>query len=348
MAAVKDIMLFTLVHDFFKVHLPIQRGSSSHTIKSYKTALDNLFDFVKSKKGIRLADITFAMIDRHMIAAFLDNVEKSGCSISTRNLRLNSIRAFYAYAAKVDPTAVILRDEIRKVPLKKSDEPDAVEYMSEAAVKAVLDAPDTSYKKGVRDQFLMLIFYDTAARITEVRKIKLCDIRLGETPTVTLHGKGGKTRIVPLSEKAVLHFNNYISIFHASEGKYSERFLFYSPRQGSKKPLGETTIRDLMDAYCNAAKKICDDVPDSINPHLWRHSRAMHLYQRGMDLTLLSQWLGHADLEATLVYAHADTEHKRKAIEAAVSPDSPLKSFVNPERFTVDDDELLKRLYGLR
>ena len=74
----------------------------------------------------------------------------------------------------------------------------------------------------------------------------------------------------------------------------------------------------------------------------------MHLYQHGMDLTLISQWLGHADLETTLIYAHADTEHKRKAIEAAVPPDSPLKSFVNPERFTVNDDELLKRLYGLR
>jgi hypothetical protein len=67
-----------------------------------------------------------------------------------------------------------------------------------------------------------------------------------------------------------------------------------------------------------------------------------------MDLTLVSQWLGHANLETTLVYAHADTEHKRKAIEAAVPDDSPMKEFVNPSRFTVDDDEQLRRLYGLR
>jgi site-specific recombinase XerD len=100
--------------------------------------------------------------------------------------------------------------------------------------------------------------------------------------------------------------------------------------------------------YGVSAKKKCAEVPDNVHPHLWRHTRAMHLYQHGMDLTLVSQWLGHANLETTLIYAHADTEHKRKAIEAAVPDDSPLKSFTNADRYTVSDDETLKRLYGLR
>jgi len=104
MAIVKDIMLFTLVHDFFKVYLPEQRGSSPHTIKSYRISLNALLDFVKTKKDINLADITFMMIDRHMLTAFLDSVEAGGCGVSIRNLRLNCIRAFYAYAAKIEPT----------------------------------------------------------------------------------------------------------------------------------------------------------------------------------------------------------------------------------------------------
>ena len=74
----------------------------------------------------------------------------------------------------------------------------------------------------------------------------------------------------------------------------------------------------------------------------------MHLYQHGMDLTLLAQWLGHANLDTVLIYAHADTEHKRRAIEAAVPQNSPLKSFTNADRFTVSDDDILKRLYGLK
>lgn len=345
MAVVKDTMLYTLIHDYFKVYMPKQQGASSHTIKSYKFTINALLDFVKTQKSIRLADITFKMIDRHMLAKFLDSIEDAGNSIVTRNLRLNCIRAFYKYAAKMEPTVVIFQDEIRKVPLKKSAEADVVEYMSEAAVKAILSAPDTTTEKGLRDQFLMMFFYDTAARIDEVQKIELHHLRFGKAPTVTLHGKGGKMRIVPLSEKTVQHFHNYASVFHQGVNLYSSRPLFYG--RCTTKPIGATTIRELMTLHCIAAKETCFEVPEKIHPHLWRHSRAMHLYQNGMDLTLVSQWLGHSQLETTLRYAHADTEHKRKAIEAAVSEDSPLKAHINSERFIVDDDTLLKRLYGL-
>ena len=74
----------------------------------------------------------------------------------------------------------------------------------------------------------------------------------------------------------------------------------------------------------------------------------MHLYQEGMDLTLVSQWLGHSQLETTQIYAHADTEHKRKAIEAATLQDNPLHSKLNSARYTVTDEETLKKLAGLK
>ena len=74
----------------------------------------------------------------------------------------------------------------------------------------------------------------------------------------------------------------------------------------------------------------------------------MHLYQRGMDLTLISQWLGHSKLETTLIYAHADTEKKRRAIEKASDPNGPLSDHLDSARYTVSDEEQLKRLYGLR
>jgi len=74
----------------------------------------------------------------------------------------------------------------------------------------------------------------------------------------------------------------------------------------------------------------------------------MHLYQGGMDLTLVSQWLGHANLETSQIYAHADTEHKRKAIAAATPSGDPLHAKLSPERFTITDDDTLKRLTGLR
>lgn len=149
-------------------------------------------------------------------------------------------------------------------------------------------------------------------------------------------------------KKTMGHFENYVKIFHPNENEYSEDPLFYSIARKNLSALDESSVRKLVYTYGNAAKKICPEMPETIHPHMLRHSRAMHLYQHGMDLTLISQWLGHAQLETTLIYAHADTEQKRKAIEQATPMDSPLKNRLNSEKYQVTDDEVLKRLYGLK
>jgi site-specific recombinase XerD len=345
---VKDPVFFGLYRDFFNSYIPKQRGGSPHTKKAYKTALDDLLAFVKQKKQLQFADITFEAIDSSALTEFLDSIEERGNSVATRNHRLACVRAFYKYAAKIEPLAVPFRAEIMKVPIKKTNTSDVVNYMSEAEVKSVLGQPDVTTGKGLRNQFILLMFYDTGARISEIRNIKVRDVKFGGQPTVKLFGKGNKERIVPISDRTAEHVVNYLSVFHPNATQYSDDYLFYVEHNGRKDPIGATTLRDMMTKYCDIAHDSGDAAPGKIYPHLWRHSRAMHLYQHGMDLTLVSQWLGHADLETTLTYAHADTEHKRKAIEAAVPDDSPIKEFVNPARFTVDDDEELRRLYGIR
>ena len=97
--------------------------------------------------------------------------------------------------------------------------------------------------------------------------------------------------------------------------------------------------------YVDSARAKCPEIPERVHPHLWRHTRAMHLYQHGMDLTLVSQWLGHANLETTLIYAYADTEHKRQAITRALGDNAAPG--VDLANYTVNDEELLKLLYGL-
>ena len=348
MIMVKDTVLFTLIHDFFKVYLPNQRRCSEHTIKAYRTSLEALLDFVKMRSGVELHQITFEMIDNKIFADYLDSVEEKGCSISTRNHHRNRICAFYKYSAKMEPTVVIYCDEIYKVPTKASDKPDIISYMSEAAVKAILAQPDTTTIRGLRDQFLMVLLYDTGARIQEIMDIRIRDMRTGVTPMVTLHGKGGKTRVVPLMEKTAHGYLSYLKAFHPNADVYSERFLFYVTQNGKDNRMHHDTARKFIQGYGTCARNYCSEVPDNVHPHLWRHTRAMHLYQHGMDLTLISQWLGHSKLETTLIYAKADTEKKRKAIEKATDPNSPLRDRLNAERYMVTDDELLKQLYGLR
>jgi site-specific recombinase XerD len=340
--------LFSLIRDYLTHYLPLERKFSLNTIRSYQKTLELLLDYVKKQKNVPLAKVTFEMIDRHMLSSFLDYLEKErGCSPTTRNHRLHSIRAFYAYSAENNITTIVHYEEILKVGVAKVA-PKLIEHMSEDAVKAILSEPDISTQKGLRDMFLMLFLYKTGARIQEALDVKLCDIQFGKCPNVTLTGKGSKTRSIPLREITVEHLKEYIKKFHSNEGIYSNAHLFYTVRGGIKKRMTEDNARDLIRKHGIKARENCTEVPENVHPHLFRHSCAMSLYQSGVHLTLISEWLGHANFETTLVYAHADTEIKRKAIEKAIPKDTPLAEHSNAERYKVDDEDVLKRLCGLR
>ena len=341
--------LFPLVHDYLKIYLPTQRNVSPNTIRSYRKALEELLDYVKDCKQISLGEVTFDHLTTDVILSFLEYLEmEKDCSVPTRNTRFAAIRAFMDYAADRDLTLVANLNKLKKVPFKKSDTTVAVDYMSMAAITAIIEQPDTSMPKGLRDQFLMILLYDTGARVQEILNIRLCDLQLTHLPKVTLFGKGRKTRIVPLIEKTVLHLKKYLLAFHADTVAPTDLPLFYSVTHGEKHPLTPRMAQYILQKHGEQARHICQEVPEKVHPHLFRHSRAMHLYQEGMDLTLVSQWLGHSQLETTQIYAHADTEHKRLAIANATSPDNPLYSKLNSARYIISDEDTLKKLTGLR
>ena len=160
---------------------------------------------------------------------------------------------------------------------------------------------------------------------------------------MTLHGKGGKIRVVPLMKDTVQHLDNYMGVFHKGESVFSTEWLFYVERKGSRSAMCDDTARLRIQKYTELARENCPDVRNG-SSHLWRHTRAMHLYQHGMDLTMISQWLGHKQVETTLIYAYADTEAKRKAIEKAMGTGLAGTESVN---YTVSDEDMLRRLYGL-
>jgi Site-specific recombinase XerD len=340
--------LFDFIHGYLKIYLPRQRKVSQNTIRSYREAIELLVDFIKDKNKIPLGDVTFEMIKFETLSEYLDYLENErGCSISTRNSRLAAIRAFFKYVSEKDVTTVSIFKEIKKIPVKNPDTVQCVKYMSEDAIAAIISQPDTSKLKGLRDRFFMMLLYDTGARVQELIDIKLQDFRYGKTPTLTLWGKPNKKqRTVPLMEKTVLHLHQYLDVFHQNR-KNENNPLFYVITHGQMHQLSDDCIRKFLKRYGESARTSCIEVPENIHPHLFRHSRAMHLYQHGMDLTLVSQWLGHVNLETTLIYSHADTEHKRRAIEKATSngEDTPIN--ISPKRFTINDEIELKRLTGL-
>lgn len=342
----KNPLLFKLIHSFLTEYLPNQRGCSRNTINSYRIALNIFVSFAARENEIPLSELTFDVLNRELTSKFMRHLEVvKHNEIRTCNHRLTCIRSFFQYVSMMEPTLTIFLSEIEKVPTKSIPK-HTVEHMSETAVSTILSMPDVTTEKGIRDQFLMVMLYDTGARIQEILSLKVEDIHLGNTPTILVTGKGNKRRSIPLMEQTIKQFSRYMNIFHPHSD--SKEYLFYIVQKDCRQKMSDDNVRKLLRKYGEEARQICLEVPINIYPHLWRHSRAMHLYQHGMDLTLISQWLGHAHLETTLIYAHADTEHKRQAIQKATPSDSPIHLNGGSERFCIDDETLLRKLYGLK
>ena len=346
MGKVKDEQLFMLIRNFLEIYLPTYRHAGENTVKSYRTGLNQYLDYVSSKKQISRFAVTGAMFSYDMVTEYLHwlSVDRK-VSSATCNNRLAVIRAFISYASACKPEYIDLKSRLSQIKGKKNDQFGKVDYMSEAAVKALMEAPDVSTTAGLTDQFMMVMLYDTGARIQEILSLRLCDLKIDKTPTAIIHGKGGKTRIVPLMPETVKHLKKYLSVLHPDEHMHSESYLFFTRHKGQKVQMCDDTARYRIQRYAAAAKENCPDVPDNPHPHMWRHTRAMHLYQHGMDLERISQWLGHSQLETTLIYAHSDTEDKRKAIAAALG--DGVTGQLNNAPYTVDDEEILRKLYGL-
>ena len=213
MGKVKDEQLFTLLRDFLLVYLPNQRKASSNTVKAYRTTLNQFLKYTAEQKNISVLSVTSGMVTYEMVNSYLDwlSAEKNAAP-ATRNNRLAAIRAFISYAAACRPEYISIASGLAAIGIQKNDRFAKVDYMSEEAVKTLLAEPDTRTEIGERDQFLMIFLYDTGARIQEVLDVKICDIKVDRTPTVTLHGKGKKTRIVPLMKDTVKHLQNYMKV----------------------------------------------------------------------------------------------------------------------------------------
>lgn len=346
MGIVRDERLFRLIRDFLTVYLPKQKSCSENTVKAYKEAINLFFDYVKLATGLSLADITFEKMTSQIILEFLDWLENTrGCSVSTRNHRLSCIRSFYKYAGNMDMTVTAYLSEVQKVPIKKPPSSQPVKYFSEDALKIILDQPDTNTLNGIRNLFYMILLYDTGARNQEILDLKVSDLHAsGKNPYVLVTGKGRKTRLVPIMQKTVEHFHRYENLFGMRQAITDP--LFYVIRKGVKQKMSDDNVSKFIKAYGNSARSVSNLVPENLHPHMFRHARATHLYRGGMPLALVSEWLGHAQLETTLIYAYADTNMKREAIEKATNKSSPLiNADVKP--MWQNDDSMIKRLYGL-
>ena len=241
-------------------------------------------------------------------AGFLDHSEKERhVSIGTRNCRLAALRSFFCFVADREPLAAGQCAEVLRIPIKRGPR-RRIDYLESAEVAAILAEPNRQTLEGQRDHALLALLYNTGARIQEALDLCPQAVRLESPAHVRLVGKGRKERLCPIwPETAEL-----LTALLRRQPRASNEAIFVN-RYG--RPLGASGFRFQLRQYVQAAaKKVPTLAEKRVSPHLFRHSAAVHLVAAGVDITVIHSWMGHAHLDTTNLYAQANLETKRQAL----------------------------------
>lgn len=307
--------------------LPGQRNVSTNTIKAYRDVFKQLLLYMDSEFKIKPEYLTFSKINSETIRNFLSWLECTrGVGINTRNQRLAAIHSFYRYAQSERPEILFECQKILGIPFKKRQQA-TIKHLTQENLRLLLEQPSITTKRGRRDLVMMVTLYDTGARIQELIDLKVCDVRISKPATVTLTGKGNKRRTVPIMDKTKDLLEKYMKEHHLLENGKQNYPLFFNSRIH---PFTRPGVNYILEKYFAIAKESNANVifPESIHPHMLRHTKAFHLLESGVNLIYIRDFLGHVNVATTEVYLRADTELKRKALESmyidVVSQDIPV------------------------
>ncbi len=182
-------------------------------------------------------------------------------------------------------------------------------YLNLDEIKHLLEVPDYRSKKGIRDLCILTTLYETGSRVQEIIDIKFYDVTLQFPAVILLHGKGNEERLVPISKDVVSIISKYANMYSIKTNDY-----LFQNAQGNK--LTRNGVQYIVTKNILIAKKRYPKYfKGKISNHTFRHSKSMHLLEAGVNLIYIRDFLGHTSVTTTEIYAKANTEIKRKAIE---------------------------------
>ncbi|NCB71820.1 MAG: integrase, partial [Clostridia bacterium] len=292
-----NVFFFLYSYDFLEMYLP-DCGRSTHTIESYRDTLTLFKRFVTTVKGLDIRRFTFNACSCDFVFSFLDWLKEKGSIDTTRNHRLEGLKGYLDYCAYRNVAIESIASQIEAVkpyPTTKPEKP----VLTDAQMSLILrQAPDD--RAGRRNTILLLLLYETAARVSEIVNLRVSDLHLDQPECyVKLSGKGKKERIVPLVDKLPSILNSYVQGYPIPLGT---DILFYSMHGGKPERLSSRSVEAILKQYADAARIQDPTIPSKVHPHMLRRSKATYLYQHGMALEQVSTLLGHSQLETTRVY----------------------------------------------
>ena len=273
--------------DAYLTHLRVERRLADHTLESYSRDLQRLGAFAAGiEKPVQ-------RLDRRDLERFVDALMNEGLSPRSVARMVASVRGFYRFAVLTQHLDANPADDLQA----PRAWPALPKFLGVAEVERLIQQPDTSTPRGLRDRALIEVLYATGMRVSELIHLRASDLNL-EAGYLSCTGKGNKQRLVPIGEQAVAWLTKYIHQGRpALVGKRASPWLFVNAKQGGS--LSRVGFWKILKAYGLKA-----GLPRSLSPHVLRHSFATHLLEHGADLRSIQMMLGHADLSTTQIYTH--------------------------------------------
>jgi site-specific recombinase XerD len=252
-------------------------------------------------------------LDAPQVLAFLDDLERQrGNTTRTRNHRRAAIRSFLRYAA-ANPVLLPIVQRVLAIPAKRFERA-SVGYLTREQIQSILDSPDAATSSGQRDRVLLMLLYNTGARVSELAGLRIHDVSLESRRSVHIRGKGRKNRSVPLWRETVKMLRSWL---RQLDGAPDSPLL---PNARGNPMTRSGIAQRLKIAVNRATSKNPTLQAVRISPHIIRHTTAMHLLQSGVDLSVIAMWLGHETIQTTHQYLDADLESKKRALECLKPP----------------------------
>ena len=317
---------------FLRDYLPRDKRASPHTVDTYSQGLSLLIRFGADRLKVRPSQLSLEQIDADLVLAFLEDIERKGASVSTRNARLAAIKAFFRVVEWREPAALEQVARITLIPKKKEDT-TTVAWLTCTEIEALLDAPNPRRRDGIRDRAMLHLTYACGLRVSELTALTLGDYDRREPASVRIMGKGRRERTLPLWKETRLSIEAWLRLRDPD----GDPELFHN-RMGRRMSRWGFSIM-LAKHVKEAAKVECGLADKHVTPHVLRHSCAMHTLQATGDVRKVSLWLGHATVKSTEIYLHADPTEKLEMLDGARLPN------LRPGRFR-PPDKLLAMLNG--
>lgn len=281
--------------DGYLGHLRVERGLAARSVEAYSADLVRFAVYLRT-----VAQKTFNTVDQGDVSSWLVSLSREGLSARAQARKLSALRGFFRFLltekhVTVDPTKLVSGPKLpRKLP----------QVLSLDEVSRLLEAPDVSTPRGIRDAAMLQVLYASGLRVSELVTLRVSEIDLDRCVLSPL-GKGSKRRLVPFGEAARQALSDYLSTVRPRWAVRSPAELFLTNRG---KPMTRQGFWKLLGRYALTA-----GISRTISPHKLRHSFATHLLQNGADLRAVQTMLGHADISTTQVYTHVTIDHLREA-----------------------------------